>query len=401
MADRLSLIDAEILRCKNEMERVLVGGGGDEASVLLRGRGTKKPLIRDEGRGMHWESRSGSNNNGRSEPQTKSEDRDDKWKQILSLVAKELRSLKPADNVKILYEAVKTQIDASVNKLARLDVDKDWGQIIVAFQTSRARFQLIRLGVSVVGDSENSISHLFDVLISGLTIDDTEWNELEKSKNRAKKNEKLESILKRIGTGLKKLNKGEYYNEAIGGDAASTMENISNILQGIPGSKSKSRGSSRRSSGNGWKERLTSVMEMVNNLEANGALAGQIFKFVKQRMHKAVSVINELDLNRDWDKVDKKLHEKRGYFLALSQSPRGGEIFNALYDGMSMLEDDDWISISGQDESAKDVAMDTLLKTLGNNLAGVSDSAYESILKKGGARKMKEIARMLQGEEEE
>jgi hypothetical protein len=107
-----------------------------------------------------------------------------------------------------------------------------------------------------------------------------------------------------------------------------------------------------------------------------------------------------LDLNRDWDKVNTKLHEKRGYFLALSQSPKGGDIFNALYDGMSMLEDDDWISISGQDESAKDVAMDTLLKTLGDNLAGVSDSAYESILKNGGARKMKEIARMLQGEEE-
>jgi hypothetical protein len=378
------------------MERVLVGGGGDEASVFLRGRDTKKPLIRDEGSGgIHWN----SSNGVRSESQTKSGDRDDKWKQILSSVAKELRSLRPAGNVRILYEAVKTQIDASVKKLARLDVDNDWGQIIVAFQTSRARFQLIRLGVSVVGDSDNSISRLFDVLISGLTIDDKEWNELEKSKNRAKKNEKLEYILRKIGTGLKKLNKGEYYNEAIGGDAASTMENISNILQGIPGSKSKSRGSSRRSSGNGWKERLTSVMGMVDQLEANGAVAGQIFKFVKQRMHKAVSVINELDLNRDWDKVNTKLHEKRGYFLALSQSPKGGEIFNALYDGMSMLEDDDWISISGQDESAKDVAMDTLLKTLGDNLAGVSDSAYESILKNGGAGKMKAIARMLQGEE--
>ena len=325
-----------------------------------------------------------------------------------------MKSLTAKDEIQTLLDAVKQQIDASVAKLTNLNVDNDWAPILVAFRLSHMRFKLIRLGTSVFGNSDNSISYIFDALIAGLEINEKEWNT---AVDKPSKNKMLEGILKKIGDGLEKLNRDEYYEEAIGSGTTDTMKSIFKILQGktssVAVSRSTSRGGgggtkrgsrsssrSRRSveSSSDWKDRLASVMDKVDDLKAKGGASGVIFEGVKERMHKAVGRINGLDLTDDWEEVNNKLHEKRGYFLALSHSPGGGgAVFTALYDGMDVIDGDEWRS--ADDEASRDAAMDSLLKVLGENLKNVPKNAYDSILRTGGDVKMYEIADILEGVE--
>jgi len=396
--NRLSLIDAEILRCKSEMERVLVGGG---EGVMLMGRnrgGKQSPNInlkvnRDE---IRWL------------------DPDEKWKRILVSVANELKSMTPDPRVKELYLAVLVQIDAAVKGLAKLDVSREWKKIGVAFRRSHDNFELIRFGTSVLGTGKHSIFHLFNVLSTGLVINSEDWMRYEQ-KNNAQKNSQILEILRRIGEGLQELDTENYYGYAVGGDAPRHMRSIYDILQGRTVSKpeisepdddgddldwekgdSDSNSKSRDSDKDDWKKRLISVFKLVGDLRAT-SVSERMFNGVKKAMRESVEKIATVDLsdNVKWGKLRSHLNTRRDFFYGLSIAAGSGRpVFTALYEGLS-IEKEEWVA--AKDLTSRNAIMNSLLQELGEKLNEVDDKAYDSILERGGANTMRKIAKTLQG----
>jgi hypothetical protein len=166
--DRLALIDAEILRCKGEMEKVLVGGEG----MVLASRRTDVP------------------NGARSK-----KPRGDEWKTILMEVGKRLNDLKPQPSVQPLYAFAKNHLDAAIKHIVSASIDRDaeWASMRVYLGNSRNFFETIAFTLRF---NANKISYVFDALVSGLSSEKYEWDQ---QKNHEDRSAFLLGLLGKIG----------------------------------------------------------------------------------------------------------------------------------------------------------------------------------------------------------
>jgi hypothetical protein len=376
--DRVALIDAEILRCKGEMEKVLVEGG---AVLAARKR--------------NWQQHSNEKNpdlkiHDRSARKTKPHH--DKWKKILIDVANELKRMNPKSSVKLLYDSVIKHLNDAIPHIVSHDIDgSNWTDMSVYFGNSKYFFELIRIALSVVG-TKHTIYSVFDAMVKGLTFEKNDWDSQDTYQERSAF---LLGVLSKIGSCLEDIDEGSYYDDVIGPGCSQNMRNVYSLLKGESGDAK----SGKKSGSEGWKDRLAIVMDTLDSMKPVSG-SEWVFNNVKKNLHYSVDKITKLELEDHivWSKLYTHLDKRLEMFLFLESMPGGiGTVFGALSGGLkSELSDGDWNTI--RDVEQRNEKMDTILKTLGHRLEAVDASIYKTILGSRGDKKMMYISNILKDE---
>ncbi len=317
-------------------------------------------------------------------------DNDDEWKRRLKIVANALGSLPVDGHVRFLYNAVKDQIVSAVYVLEKLDADADWAQIMRVLQESSLKFQLIGLGTTVDG---HSLNRLFQALVSGLQVDESEWRRIGTDRGNGKKSEFLGKILGRIGKSLEGLNKNDFYERAVGKGSTVGIARIYSALQGGSTTGLDAHDDTQRD----WRDRLRMIDRFMDGVAGSGtAMLG--FELVREQMKVYIGKIIETDFQNsdNWGKLRSRLNEIRLFFYGLSfMGGARGRLFNMLYDGVK-IDKTKWERVRNSKE--QDEIMNSLLHCLGEKMDGFQDRDYELVFNKGGAKPIKSVARILMGE---
>lgn len=367
---RLALIDAEILRCRAEMQRELVQREGRFNLTAMRGR--RKSRDRDESDGAERNTL--------------------RWKERLSRVHALLKSIKQEGIAERLFRNVMRHLHETIPELERLDVlqPRQWKALIEILVDSRD-YYTDKADTLSFFMGKSSPFYLFEAVAQGLSFNAEEA--LSSDLSGDVREAWLEQLLGNVGLKIKELNQQPgYFEKAIGNGSGAIFSEIANALQGIDSGHVLHKPMD-------WRNALKMVMNHVEQIgQPDDPFLRAVYENVKTRLEKTVRKLvgmseNDLKTPENWERLYDVLRERMISFDTLSLLPVVADLFRALSTGMerALGKRSDWMQRRGNG----DRAIELVLNSLGTELEKLKADYYNQFLPSGGARHMAAIAHIL------
>jgi hypothetical protein len=218
---RLALIDAEILRCKGEMERKALVSAGEGGILRLRQQGMQNITA--------WENRLNAAEENHDVSVEKAH-----WRDRLKSVLQEVGNLEPVPGTETVFRMVQDRMKTSIELMGKMDFKRKdtWSKLHTRLSKTHDLFQGISVGagmLSAVSTPSLAISEVFKALYLGF--------ELEKGKawtsiiDVGEMDQKINALMTRLGENLEKVD-SKMYVDLLGEQGPSKMLRIAKILKG-------------------------------------------------------------------------------------------------------------------------------------------------------------------------